>query len=149
METIQNEMHGGQAIPAFDYFMAPYVKKSFIEELKKQGSLTYIGDGINDAPVMAMSDCSISMGTIGSAAAVEASDFVLIKDNLGALPKAFKIAKKTRRIVAQNILFSILAKVVFMVLGTLGLLPLWLAVSADVGVMLLAVLNSFRVWNRK
>jgi Cd2+/Zn2+-exporting ATPase len=84
------------------------------------------------------------MGKLGSAAAVEASDMVLIADNLSALPKVVKIARRTRSVVLQNILFSILMKVGFMVLGVWGILPLWLAVFADVGVMLLAVVNSFR-----
>jgi Cd2+/Zn2+-exporting ATPase len=115
------------------------------ELLQKKGDLIYIGDGVNDAPVMARADCSVSMGTLGSAAAVEASDMVLIGERLTALPKAVKIARRTRSIVLQNILFSIVMKVAFMILGVWGILPLWLAVFADVGVMLLAVLNSFRV----
>ena len=81
----------------------------------------------------------------GSAAAVEASDLVLIADDLRALPKAIKIARKTRAIVMQNIVFSLIMKLGFMALGAFGVLPLWLAVFADVGVMLLAVCNSFRV----
>lgn len=115
------------------------------EELKKDGLLAYVGDGINDAPVMQTADCAFSMGKLGSAAAVEASDFVLISDDLAAIPKAVKIAKKTRRIVLENIVFSIVMKTAFMIFGALGLLSLALAVFADVGVMLLAVLNSFRV----
>ncbi len=115
------------------------------EELKGQGKLIYVGDGVNDAPVMAAADCSVSMGKLGSAAAVEASDLVLIADDLRALPKAIKIARKTRAIVMQNIVFSLAIKLGFMGLGAFGVLPLWLAVFADVGVMLLAVLNSFRV----
>ncbi len=115
------------------------------QELQKQGVLAYVGDGINDAPVMAVADCAISMGKLGSAVAVEASDLVLISDDLTALPKALRTAKKTRRIVFQNIVFSIAMKTAFMVLGALGMLPLAVAVFADVGVMLLAVLNSFRV----
>ncbi len=116
-----------------------------VEELKGTGKVAYVGDGINDAPVMTAADCALSMGKIGSAAAVEAADVVLIKDDLTGAAEAVKIARKTRRIVLQNILFSIGMKVAFMALGALGILPLWLAVFADVGVMLLAVLNSFRV----
>ena len=85
------------------------------------------------------------MGKLGSAAAVEASDLVLVSDNLSALPKCVKIAKKTRAVALQNIVFSIVMKVAFMTLGALGVLPLGLAVFADVGVMLLAVLNALRV----
>ncbi len=114
-------------------------------ELKKDGALIYVGDGVNDAPVMMAADCAVSMGKLGSAAAVEASDMVLIADDLRSLPKAIAIAKKTRKIVLQNIVFSIAMKVAFMALGAVGILPLWLAVFADVGVMLLAVVNSFRV----
>ena len=114
-------------------------------KLKKAGALLYVGDGINDAPVMTVADCAVSMGKLGSAAAVESSDVVLISDNLKALPKCVKIARKTRKIVLENILFSIVMKVVFMALGAVGILPLALAVFADVGVMLLAVANSFRV----
>ena len=98
---------------------------------------------------MTAADCAVSMGTLGSAAAIEASDMVLISDDLTALPKALRVAKKTRRIVLQNIIFSIAMKVAFMALGAGGILPLWLAVFADVGVMLLAVCNSFRVRSKK
>lgn len=125
--------------------LLPDEKLKKAEELKKDGGLVYIGDGINDAPVMMAADCSVSMGKLGSAAAIEASDLVLIADDLAALPKLIKIARKTRAIVLQNILFSIVMKTAFMVLGAIGFLPLWLAVLADVGVMLLAVLNSFRI----
>lgn len=125
--------------------LLPVDKLEKAEELKRDGVLMYVGDGINDAPVMVAADCAVSMGKLGSAAAVDASDLVLISDDLSALPKTVKIAKKTRAIVLQNIVFSIAMKVGFMVLGVLGVLPLWLAVFADVGVMLLAVLNSFRV----
>ena len=125
--------------------LLPDEKLQCAEALKKDGTLIYIGDGINDAPVMAAADCAVSMGKLGSAAAVEASDLVLISDNLKALPACIKTARKTRKIVLQNILFSIAMKVAFMALGAVGILPLWLAVFADVGVMLLAVLNSLRV----
>ncbi len=125
--------------------LLPDEKLTCAQKLKGDGGLIYVGDGINDAPVMVAADCSVSMGKLGSAAAVEASDFVLISDDISALPKGIRIARKTRSVVLQNILFSIVMKVGFMVLGACGILPLWLAVFADVGVMLLAVVNSFRV----
>ncbi len=125
--------------------LLPDAKLKTAEKWKEKGVLVYVGDGVNDAPVMMAADCAISMGKLGSAAAVEASDLVLISDDLTALPKALSIAKKTRKIVLQNIVFSIAMKVAFMALGAAGILPLWLAVFADVGVMLLAVVNSFRV----
>lgn len=140
-EKVANEV----GMSAFKAELLPLDKLREAELLQKKGDLIYIGDGVNDAPVMARADCSVSMGTLGSAAAVEASDMVLIGERLTALPKAVKIARRTRLIVLQNILFSIVMKVAFMILGVWGILPLWLAVFADVGVMLLAVLNSFRV----
>jgi Cd2+/Zn2+-exporting ATPase len=125
--------------------LLPDEKLQLARSLKEKGVLLYVGDGINDAPVMMAADCSVSMGKLGSAAAIEASDMVLISDDITALPKGVRIAKKTRLVVLQNIIFSIAMKLGFMALGALGVLPLWLAVFADVGVMLLAVFNSFRV----
>ena len=125
--------------------LLPDEKLKKAEELKKSGMLVYVGDGINDAPVMATSDIAVSMGKLGSAVAVEASDVVLISDNLSALPKCIQTARKTRKVVWQNVVFSIGMKIAFMLLGVIGILPLYLAVFADVGVMLLAVGNSFRV----
>lgn len=125
--------------------LLPDDKLKIAQNLKEDGGLIYVGDGINDAPVMVTADCAVSMGKLGSAAAIEASDFVLISDDISALPKGICIARKTRKIVMQNIIFSIGMKLGFMALGLMGWLPLWLAVFADVGVMLLAVLNSFRV----
>lgn len=125
--------------------LLPNEKLEKAEALKREGGLIYVGDGINDAPVMTAADCAVSMGKLGSAAAVEASDLVLISDRLSALPKGIAVARKTKKIVRENVVFSIVMKVAFMALGAIGVLPLWLAVFGDVGVMLLAVLNSFRV----
>lgn len=116
---------------------------------EKYGVVTYVGDGVNDAPVMTQADCAVSMGKLGSAAAVEASDLVLVSDRLELLIDGLKTARKTRRIVTQNILFSIVMKIGFMLLAAFGILHLWLAVFADVGVMLLAVLNSLRVRTKR
>lgn len=125
--------------------LMPEEKPERAQALKERGTLLYVGDGINDTPVMTVSDLALSMGKLGSDAAIEASDMVLVSDRLSALPKAFKVAKKTRKIVFENIVFSIAVKAAFMVLSLCGVLPLWLAVLADVGVMLLAVLNSMRM----
>ena len=125
--------------------LLPADKISEAEKLKTKGRLLYVGDGINDTPVMKASDISASMGNLGSDAAIEASDFVLAGDNLSALPKAIKGARKTKRIVLQNIVFSIVVKVALMVLSVFGFVPLWAAVLGDTGVMLLAVLNSMRL----
>jgi Cd2+/Zn2+-exporting ATPase len=125
--------------------LLPDEKLQTIENLKKQGKVLYVGDGINDAPVMTIADCSFSMGKIGSGAAIEASDIVVVSDNLSALPLAVRIAKKTRAIATENLIFSLVAKLALMVLSlTCGLL-LSIAVLGDVGVMLLAVLNSLRM----
>ena len=125
--------------------LLPQDKPVCAERLKARGTLLYAGDGINDTPVMAASDVSVAMGGLGSDAAIEASDFVLASDNLLALEKAVKGAKKTRKIVVENIVFSIAVKLALMALSLCGLLPLGIAVLGDTGVMLLAVLNSMRM----
>ena len=125
--------------------LLPGEKLAEAEKLKKLGGLVYVGDGINDAPVMKVADCAVSMGKLGSSVAVESSDVVLIADELKGLIDGVKIAKKTKKIVWQNIIFSVVMKFAFMALGVLGVLPLSMAVFADVGVMLLAVLNSLRM----
>ena len=125
--------------------LLPEEKLSKALELKKQGTLLYVGDGINDTPVMVSSDCSFSMGKLGSDAALEASDIVLVNDDLKSIPNSIKIAKKTKKIVMENIIFSIVCKVLFMALGILNVIPLFVAVFADVGVMLIAVFNSLRM----
>lgn len=125
--------------------LLPAQKPERAAKLKENGKLMYVGDGINDTPVMTVSDVSVAMGGLGSDAAIEASDFVLATDNLNSLPKAVKGARKTRKIVIENIVFSIAIKIALMVLSLLGILPLWIAVFGDTGVMLLAVLNSMRM----
>lgn len=125
--------------------LLPDEKPVEAEKLKKQGKLLYAGDGINDAPVMTISDCAVSMGQVGSDAAIEASDIVLVSDNLKLLPEAKRVAKRTRTIVFENIAGSLVIKLAIMVLGvTLPAFPLIAAVIADVGVMLIAVLNAMR-----
>lgn len=124
--------------------LLPADKLAAAQNLREQGKLMYVGDGINDAPLLMQADAGVSMGGVGSDAAIEASEVVLMRDDLSLLPFARRVAKRTRGIVMQNILFSIAVKVAIMALGLFGLIPLGLAVFADVGVMLLAVLNSFR-----
>ena len=105
-----------------------------------------MGDGINDAPVMTAADCAVSMGKVGSDAAIEASDVVLVSDKISLLPKGRKIAKRTRAIVMQNIIASLAVKFAVMALSiALPAFPMFAAIIADVGVMLAAVFNALRV----
>ncbi len=139
------ESLGGLPVDTLKCRLLPEQKLQEAQNLKNFGVLMYVGDGINDTPVIAASDISFAMGGLGSDAAIEASDFVLATDDLRALPKAVKAAKKTRSIVMQNIVGSIAIKIALMALSLCGFIPLWAAVFGDVGVMLIAVLNSMRM----
>ena len=129
--------------------LLPQQKVEHVELLngrkKKGGTLAFVGDGINDAHVLAMADVGVAMGGLGSDAAIEAADVVLMTDEPSKLLKAVDIAKHTRRIVWQNIVFALSVKALFLVLGAFGLASLWEAVFADAGVALLAILNAMRV----
>lgn len=125
--------------------LLPDGKLECAQKLKERGWLIYAGDGINDAPVMTVADCAVSMGQVGSDAAIEASDLVLVSDKLSLLPKARRIAKGTRAIVIQNIVGSLIVKFAVMALSiAVPAFPLIVSIFADVGVMLLAVANSLR-----
>lgn len=133
--------------------LLPQDKVSAVEGLLAQKtagkSLAFVGDGINDAPVLARADVGIAMGGLGSDAAIEAADVVLMDDKLSKLSKAVKIARHTLGIAKQNIVFAIGVKVAVLILAAFGLAPMWLAVFGDIGVMVLAVLNSTRALNIK
>ena len=129
--------------------LLPNDKVEKVEELMKskseKGKLAFVGDGINDAPVLAISDIGIAMGGLGSDAAIEAADVVLMTDEPSKVVDAIKISKKTLKIVKQNIIFAIVVKILVLILSAIGLSNMWQAVFADVGVSVLAILNALRV----
>ncbi len=129
--------------------LLPQDKSRLMKELKQNGKTTiFVGDGINDAPVLAAADIGFAMG-LGTDAAIESADAVLMSDNLSALPKVMETARQTVSIVKTNIVFILVSKAAVLLLGLLGIAPMWLAVVADVGVSILCVLNAVRILNVK
>ena len=128
--------------------LLPADKVTKVEELldkkTEKEKLAFVGDGINDAPVLSRADIGIAMGALGSDAAIEAADIVLMDDDPLKISKAIKIARKCIRIVYENIYFAIGIKILCLILGALGIANMWVAIFADVGVMILAVLNAIR-----
>ena len=124
----------------------PEDKANYIERQKAKGSkVIMVGDGINDAPVLARADVGIAMGGLGSDAAIEAADVVLMTDEPSKLVDAIDVAKATKQIVMQNIVIALGIKSVFLILGALGIAGMWEAVFGDVGVTIIAVLNAMRI----
>ena len=128
--------------------LLPADKVNRVEALLSQGvgrgKLAFVGDGINDAPVLSRSDIGIAMGGMGSDAAIEAADVVLMDDQPSKIATAIAIARKTRRIVYENIVFALGVKAVVLILGAMGMASMWAAVFADVGVSFIAILNATR-----
>ena len=125
--------------------LLPEEKVSALENIKKKGGkVAYVGDGINDAPVIALADVGIAMGALGSDAAVEAADIVLMDDNPLKLCEALKVSKRTKNIATQNIVFALTVKILFLILGAVGVTGMFGAVIADVGVAIIAILNAMR-----
>ena len=125
--------------------LLPQDKVTKVEELLDKGAkLAFVGDGINDAPVLTRADVGIAMGAMGSDAAIESADVVLMDDKLGKIATAIKISRRTMTIVRENIVFALGVKVIILVLGALGIAGMWLAVFGDVGVLVIAILNAMR-----
>lgn len=146
-EKVAEKVAGDVGVDTYFAGLLPAQKVEKLEALleKKTGNVAFVGDGINDAPVLTRADIGIAMGALGSDAAIEAADVVLMNDDLAKIPVAVKIARKTLRIVKENITFSLAVKIGIMVLGALGIADMKLAVFGDVGVMILAILNALRV----
>ena len=135
MDRVESELLPGDKVAQ--------VEKLLAEKGPKE-NLAFVGDGINDAPVLSRADVGIAMGALGSDAAIEAADVVLMDDDPSKIALAMKISRHTLQIVWQNIVFALAVKAVCLVLGALGIAGMWLAIFADVGVMVLAVLNATR-----
>ena len=135
---------GKIGLDEFHAELLPAGKVEKVESLLGEGRLAFVGDGINDAPVLSRADVGIAMGALGSDAAIEAADVVLMDDKLSKIAQAVRIARRTLRIARENIIFAIGIKVLVLVLATFGLATMWMAVFADVGVTVLAVLNAMR-----
>ena len=125
--------------------LLPADKVTAVEELLQTGSpLVFVGDGINDAPVLARADVGVAMGALGSDAAIEAADIVLMDDAPSKLALAVRLSRRTMKIVWQNVIFALAVKALVLVLGATGDANMWIAVFADVGVLVLAILNAMR-----
>ena len=148
-EAIAQSVAKELGLTSYKASLLPQDKVENVEKLladKKSGDvLCFVGDGINDAPVLMRSDIGIAMGGVGSDAAIEASDVVLMQDDLSGIAKAKRIAKKTMSVVIQNIVISLAVKALIMILSAMGITGMWLAVIGDVGVAIVAILNAMRV----
>ena len=148
-EAIAKNVANQIGLTGYKASLLPQNKVSEVDNmLKPKGTkevLCFVGDGINDAPVLMRSDIGIAMGGVGSDAAIEASDIVLMKDDLRGISLAKRIAKKTMRIVFENIWFSLIVKLTILVLSAFGITNMWIAVFGDVGVAVFAILNAMRV----
>ena len=143
-ESVAAAVASALKVDEFHAQLLPADKVTAVEKLLSQGTLAFVGDGINDAPVLTRADVGIAMGALGSDAAIEAADVVLMDDKPSKIAEAVRIARRTLSIARQNIVFAIGIKVLVLVLATLGLATMWMAVFADVGVTVLAVLNAMR-----
>ena len=149
LENISKKVADDLGLDEYHAELLPTDKVSWVERLLEQkssnGKLLFIGDGINDAPVLALSDIGVAMGGLGSDAAIEAADVVIMTDEPSKLASMIQISKKTMRIVRQNIVFAIAVKIAVLVFSAFGITSMWMAVFADVGVSVLAIINALRI----
>ena len=145
-ESVANKL----GLTGFFAELLPADKVSKVEELlqTEKGRLAFVGDGINDAPVLMRADCGIAMGAMGSDAAIESADVVLMDDNPSKIADSIKLSRKTMKIVWENIIFALGVKAIILILGALGIANMWLAVFGDVGVLIIAILNAMRCMRR-
>ena len=130
--------------------MLPTDKYKALEKVIKKykgtnNKVAFVGDGINDSPVLALADVGISMGGVGANSAIEASDVVIMTDSIDKINEAIEIAKKTSKIIKQNLIFAISVKIIILILSTLGIAGMWQAIFADVGVTLITIVNTLRI----
>ena len=147
MKKVAEKISKDLGIKEFYSELLPAQKVEHLEKIlseKKSSTVAFVGDGINDAPVLARADIGIAMGALGSDAAIEAADVVLMDDDPLKISQAIEQAKKSLLIVKENIYFSIGVKILCLIFGAIGLANMWAAIFADVGVMVLAVLNAMR-----
>ena len=144
-KSIAKEIGNRLNIDYIEAEMLPTDKYHAYERVSKDNLTIFVGDGINDAPVLKRADIGISMGNIGSDIAIDASDIVIMNDDISRIPKAIDISKYVKRIIKENLVFAISVKIIVLILSTLGLVNMWLAVFADTGLTLLTILNSLRI----
>ena len=148
-KEISEEIGKKLAIDEIYTEMLPTDKFEHFEQVSQEGKITiFVGDGINDAPVLKRADIGISMGGVGSDSAIEASDVVLMKDDLTKIPLAIDISKYTKKIIQENLIFALMVKAIILLLSVFGFANMWMAVFADTGVTLLTVINTLRIMKK-